>query len=313
MFNLIIGGSGFVGRRLSKTLLDLGEEVLVLDIDVWKSAPRLKQDKSGVMETIYPTDLKWSKDCISRLKFKKNIRIWHLAANSDIAKASKDFEIDYELTLGSTLEALKVAAEVDCKSIEFTSSSAVYGNRVGGAKFFEADLLLPISNYGNMKLSSEVLIRIFADKTSVPYHIHRLANIVGPDMTHGLIFDLVNKIKRNSNELQVLGDGKQRKTYMHVDDLIHSMIEVSKMPESLVINTGPADDGVTVSEVVSIVLRELEIDPIVHYGTKPEGWHGDVVDSVMDTSRMRTLLNFQPRDSRESVEAAVKSRVLEIL
>ena len=265
MFNLIIGGSGFVGRRLSKNLLERGEEVLVLDIDVWKNAPRQTQEKFGVIETIYPTNLNWSQDCISRIKFKKNIRIWHLAANSDIAKASKDFEIDYDLTLGSTLEVLKVASEIDCISIEFTSSSAVYGNRIGSARFLEEDLLMPISNYGNMKLSSEILIRIFSNKNKVPYHIHRLANIVGPDMTHGLIFDLVNKIKRNRNELHVLGDGKQRKTYMHVDDLVHSMIEVSKMPESLLMNTGPSDDGVTVSEVVTLLLQELDLEPIVHF------------------------------------------------
>ena len=313
MFNLIVGGSGFIGTRLTKKLFEIGEEVLVLDIDVWESASIRKQEKFGAIETIYPNDLKWSQDCISRIKFKKNIRIWHLAANSDIAKASKDFEIDYELTLGSTLEALKVAAEVDCKSIEFTSSSAVYGNRNGGARFLEEDLLLPISNYGNMKLASEVLIRIFSDRNGVPHHIHRLANIVGPQMTHGLIFDLVNKIKENRNELQVLGNGKQRKTYMHVDDLVHSMIEVSKMPESLVMNTGPSDDGVTVTEVVTLLLQELNLDPIVHFESKPEGWHGDVVDSVMDTSRMKSLLNFQPRCSRESIEAAIKSRVLEVL
>jgi UDP-glucose 4-epimerase len=307
MMNLIIGGAGFIGKALTKKLRESDEKFLVVDVGVWPNS-----GKPG-SELWTPSDLKWSGECLSKLKGVSKIRIWHLAANSDIAKASTNYEIDYELTLGSTIEVLKVAEKIDCSSIEFTSSSAVYGNRIGGARFLEEDLLLPISNYGNMKLSSEVLIRIFSDKNRVPHHIHRLANIVGQDMTHGLIFDLVNKIKVNRNELKVLGDGNQRKTYMHVDDLIHSMIEVSKMPESLVINTGPADDGVTVSEVVSIVLRELEIDPIVHYGTKPEGWHGDVVDSVMDTSRMRTLLNFQPRDSRESVEAAVKSRVLEIL
>jgi UDP-glucose 4-epimerase len=131
-------------------------------------------------------------------------------------------------------------------------------------------------------------------------------------MTHGLIFDLVNKLKRDRNELNVLGNGKQRKTYMHVEDLVHSMLEVSKLPGSLLMNTGPSDDGITVSEVVTLLLKELDLEPIVRYEDKPEGWHGDVVDSVMDTSKMRTLLNFQPRDSRQSVAAAIKSRVLEV-
>lgn len=312
MFNLVIGGAGFVGACLAKNLAKRGEEALLVDIGVWFTQREKNFESKSQYELIIPTDLKWSAACIAKLKNQKDIRIWHLAANSDIAKASKDFEIDYQLTLGSTIETLKVAAEVDCKSIEFTSSSAVYGNRTGAARFFEDDVLLPISNYGNMKLSSEILIRIFSDRNNVPFHIHRLANIVGPDMTHGLIFDLVNKLKGNRNKLQILGDGKQRKTYMHVEDLVFSMIEVSKMHESLLMNTGPSDDGITVSEVVTLLLKELDLEPVVHYEDKPEGWHGDVVDSVMDTSKMRTLLNFQPRDSRESVAAAIKSRVLEI-
>ena len=304
--NLIIGGAGFIGKSLTKRLKDAGEEFLVVDVGVWQNSGKLGD------EVWTPSDLKWSGECLNKLKGFSDIRIWHLAANSDIAKASTNFEIDYELTLGSTIEVLKVAEKIDCSSIEFTSSSAVYGNRTGSARFFEDDVLLPISNYGNMKLSSEILIRIFSDRNKVPFHIHRLANIVGPEMTHGLIFDLVNKIKQDRNDLNVLGNGKQRKTYMHVEDLVFSMIEVSRMPESLLLNTGPSDDGITVSEVVTLLLKELNIEPVVHYEDKPEGWHGDVVDSVMDTSRMRTLLNFQPKDSRESVAAAIKSRVLEI-
>jgi UDP-glucose 4-epimerase len=306
MMNLIIGGAGFIGKSLTKRLKEDDKKILVVDVGIWQNSRNLGD------EVWTPSDLKWSGECLKKLKGFSDIRIWHLAANSDIAKASKDFEIDYQLTLGSTIETLKVASEVDCKSIEFTSSSAVYGNRVSGAKFLEEDSLSPISNYGNMKLSSEILIKIFSDKTKVPYHIHRLANIVGPEMTHGLIFDLVNKLKENREELKVLGNGKQRKTYMHVEDLVTSMMQISIKSESLLINTGPADDGVTVAEVVKLLLRELGIDPVVHYEAKPEGWHGDVVDSVMDTSKMRNLLNFQPRDSYTSVEAAIKSRVLEI-
>ena len=181
MFNLIIGGSGFIGKSLTKKLKEIGEKILVVDVGIWKNSDSRDDDLWT------PDDLHWSSECIGKLKGISGVRIWHLAANSDIAKAAKNFEIDYELTLGSTIEVLKVAEKIDCSSIEFTSSSAVYGNRIGDRKFQENDPLVPISNYGNMKAASETLIRIFADRNKVPFHNYRLANIVGPNMTHGLI------------------------------------------------------------------------------------------------------------------------------
>jgi UDP-glucose 4-epimerase len=306
MMNLIIGGAGFIGKSLTKRLKESGEKFLVVDIGIWQSPGNLGDNLWR------PSDLKWSGECLNKMKGISDIRIWHLAANSDIAKASTNFEIDYELTLGSTIEVLKVAEKIDCSSIEFTSSSAVYGNRIGDRKFQENDPLVPISNYGNMKAASETLIRIFADRNKVPFHNYRLANIVGPNMTHGLIFDLVNKIRKNSSELQVLGNGMQRKTYLHVDDLISVMSRVALLNESLTLNVGPSDEGMTVAEIVNRLLSELEKVPQVMYEKKTEGWHGDVTNAVMDNTQMKKILSFEPRGSSESIQAAIKNRLSEV-
>jgi len=304
--NLIIGGAGFIGKSLTKRLKEAGKKFLVVDVGIWQSPGNLGDD------VWIPSDLKWSGECLSKLKGISDIRIWHLAANSDIAKASTNFEIDYELTLGSTIEVLKVAEKIDCSSIEFTSSSAVYGNRIGDRKFQENDPLVPISNYGNMKAASETLIRIFADRNKVPFHNYRLANIVGPNMTHGLIFDLVNKIRKNSSELQVLGNGMQRKTYFHVDDLISVMSTVALLDESLTLNIGPSDEGMTVTEIVNLLLSELKNVPQVMYEEKTEGWHGDVTNAVMDNAQMKKILSFEPRGSAESIQEAIKNRLSEV-
>ena len=311
MINLVVGGLGFVGSSLVKKMEKNKMEGFIVDVDVWgKGYSRLGHQLH--FDLIKPTTMNWAAECIEKIG-DKPVRIWHLAANSDIAKASKNLEIDYDLTLGSTLEVLKVANNVDCLSIEFTSSSAVYGNRIGGSKFKEDDLQNPISTYGVMKLASELLIKIYADRNKIPFHSYRLANIIGPDTTHGLIFDLVNKLRKNPCELQVLGDGRQRKTYMHVDDLVECMMKISSTSSSLTVNVGPGDEGLAVYEIVEMILKQTNQNAIVKYEDKPNGWHGDVTDSVMDTSKLHALHPVTPRNSEESVREAISARLSETI
>ncbi len=311
MFNLVVGGLGFIGYNLAKNLEILGQSGLIVDIGVWGNRDYDFQSKK--FEVLTPTTLNWSKVCIPKLSERKKVRIWHLAANSDIAKASKDLSIDYELTLGSTIEVLKVASQVDTHSIEFTSSSAVYGNRILGAKFKESDALNPISTYGAMKAASEYMLKIFSEQNRVPLHIYRLANIIGPDMTHGLIFDLVNKLRTNPKQLQVLGNGLQRKTYMHVDDLIDAMIRISINANNLVLNVGPEDDGLQVNAIVLKLLEKFGGNAKAEYEDKPNGWPGDVTDSVMDTSKLHSLIGKPIRSSADSVSLAIDSRLKETI
>jgi len=112
--------------------------------------------------------------------------------------------------------------------------------------------------------------------------------------------------------LQVLGNGMQRKTYLHVDDLISVMSRVALLNESLTLNVGPSDEGMTVAEIVNRLLSELEKVPQVMYEKKTEGWHGDVTNAVMDNTQMKKILSFEPRGSSESIQAAIKNRLSEV-
>ncbi len=311
MFNLIVGGQGFIGQNLARKLTDLGNSGLIVDIGVWKT--ETLHSTVGNFQILKPHSSEWSEECLAKIGNQGETRIWHLAANSDIEKASKDFTIDYKMTLGSTLEVLNVASQVDTHSIEFTSSSAVYGNRILGAKFKESDALNPISTYGAMKAASEYMLKIFSEQNRVPIHIYRLANIIGPDMTHGLIFDLVNKLRTNPKQLQVLGNGLQRKTYMHVDDLIDAMIRISKNANNLVLNVGPEDDGLQVNAIVLKLLEKFGGNAKAEYEDKPNGWPGDVTDSVMDTSKLHSLIGKPIRSSADSVLLAIDSRLKETI
>jgi UDP-glucose 4-epimerase len=309
--SLIIGGNGFIGQNLVKALTLAGHKIIIADKNIWQ----VQSNKlvKNIIE-LNLNDPNWKDKFIESLNLECAVTIWHLAANSDIAKASDDFEIDFKLTLGSTIDVLNIAAKLGprCKSIEFTSSSAVYGLRQGNKKFSEEDKLSPISNYGIMKEASEKVLNVFSQKTGIPIHIYRLANIVGDKMTHGLIYDLTNKLLLDSTRLQVLGNGYQRKTYLHVTDLVNLMIKFSNSPTSLTVNVGPDDEGMNVKEVAELLVKKANLHCQIEYEEKAEGWFGDVVDSVMETALMRNMSNDSVRSSFEAIDAAIISRLTEI-
>ena len=309
--NLIVGGNGFIGQSLVKTLAQREQKIFIADKNIWK----IKQVRRG--DSITELDLgkpHWKEDFVKSLNSECSVTIWHLAANSDIAKASIDFKIDFDLTLGSTLDVVKIATDLGprCKSIEFTSSSAVYGKRQGNKKFNEEDKLNPISNYGVMKEASEKVLNVFSQKSKIPIHIYRLANIVGNNMTHGLIYDLSNKLLLDPTRLQVLGNGYQRKTYLHVSDLVNSMLKLSVIPTSFTVNAGPDDDGMDVREIAELLVKKANLNCQIHYENKAEGWFGDVTDSVMETTLIRKMLNSSMRSSMEAIDDAISSRLAEL-
>lgn len=309
--NLIVGGNGFIGQNLVNALVPTGHKIVIADKNIWQ----IQRNRFG--KNITELDLSgsnWKEDFVKSLNPECSITIWHLAANSDIAKASVDFEIDFNLTLGSTLDVINIASALGprCKSIEFTSSSAVYGRRQGNRKFHEEDKLIPISNYGVMKEASEKVLNVFSQKTKMPIHIYRLANIVGSNMTHGLIYDLTKKLLLDSTRLQVLGNGYQRKTYLHVSDLVNSMIKLTAIPTSFTVNAGPDDEGMIVREIAELLVKKANLNCQIEYEEKVEGWFGDVIDSVMETKLIRNMSNDLVRSSFEAIDDAISSRLAEL-
>jgi UDP-glucose 4-epimerase len=135
---------------------------------------------------------------------------------------------------------------------------------------------------------------------------------VGPNMTHGVIFDLINKISVNSQILNVLGDGNQRKVYIHVEDLVDFMQDVIKVKDGITLNISNSDDGLAVKEIVTEILNIIGIETEVIYENKQEGWPGDVTICLMDNSKMRKFANLEFRSSKDSVKDAIISRLGEI-
>ncbi len=313
MLHVIIGGLGFIGEHLIRSLLSESKRILIVDIDIWgrssSDTSSSSASASASVSVLKPNNLMWSGQ-VAKIVKNEEIFIWHLAANSDILKGSSSSLIDYELTLGSTVQVYELAKMVNTTGIAFTSSSAVYGQSNATGRFFENSETKPISNYGLMKLASENLLSILSKDLQIPVHIFRLANIVGPKMTHGVIIDFIRKCKADPDLLQVLGDGNQTKTYLHIDDLIYFMENIVINGRSSLTNLGPGDAGVSVAVIAELVIRALGQNNKIVYGNTPHGWFGDVSRSLMGIEKLSNAVHFESLSSRAAVKRAIIENLL---
>jgi UDP-glucose 4-epimerase len=177
----------------------------------------------------------------------------------------------------TTFNTLLLMRELKIPRIAFASTSAVYGENKDLLRETTGPLL-PISNYGAMKLAAEGLISAAVEAYLEQAHIFRFPNVLGPRLTHGIIYDFLNKLKRDPAELEVLGNGTQQKPYLHVKDLIQAMLFIREKANDRVnlFNIGPEDEGATVAEIAKAVLAGVKSDAPIRYTGGDRGWVGDV-------------------------------------
>jgi UDP-glucose 4-epimerase len=150
--------------------------------------------------------------------------VWHIAANPDIRKGTDATMLDLEQNTIATYNALECARRCDVNTFVFSSTSTIYGRASKIPTPEDHGPCLPISLYGASKLACEGLISAYAELYGIKSWIYRFSNIVGHRSTHGILFDLVQKLNKNRKVVEVLGDGKQRKSYMLVEECVDGMV-----------------------------------------------------------------------------------------
>jgi UDP-glucose 4-epimerase len=168
--------------------------------------------------------------------------------------------------------------------------------------------LLPISNYGAMKLASEALISAAAESYLSRSNLFRFPNVVGVPATHGVILDFINKLKVNGSRLDVLGDGTQQKAYLHVSDLVEAMMyirSVPSLPKVFPVNIGPIDEGVTVRFIAESVTERISQNAGVYFGKGNKGWVGDVPKFQYSVERLSEMGWSPKRNSALAVRQAI--------
>lgn len=315
---LVTGAAGFIGSHLIDRLLYLGYKVVGIDNLRVGLIDNLKDAFLNPLFSFYQVDISDQKSLSkfeSRLLLGKNQcidTVWHMAANSDIAAGAVDPRIDLCHTFMTTYEILGLMRRQRAANILFASSSAVYGEAAGQMR---EDLgpLLPISSYGAMKLAAEAAISAAVEVHVNQAFICRFPNVVGSRGTHGVIYDLVRKLKAQPADLEVLGNGLQRKPYLHVSELVDAMIfiKTNATERRALYNIGPEDEGVEVRKIAQTILETANIDLPIRYTGGNRGWPGDVQRFSYSTTKLRDLGWRSQLSSMQSVFRAINENATE--
>lgn len=306
---LITGGAGFIGSHLTKSLIEEDHNVFCVDNLELGNMDNIKDYLSNNHFKFYENDVS-NIEILTQIMKESNIElVFHLAANSDIQKSGINPTIDYKntfLTTYSVLESMRISGT---KKLFFASTSAVYGEKLGVLLKEDIGDLSPISYYGGAKLASEAFISSYAYMNDFDVTIFRFPNVIGPNLTHGVIFDFIKKLEINPNKLQILGDGTQCKPYIYVLDLINAIINITFNYEKGVniYNLG-VEDQTTVREIADIVCNALNLKDIEYEFTSGNrGWKGDVPNFQYDLSKIHNHGWNARFTSNEAVKLTVEN------
>jgi UDP-glucose 4-epimerase len=307
----ISGVAGFIGSKLARHFVQSGEHVVGFDnlsrgelknLDGLQGLPNFR------FEMVDISDGQALRERFASHHETTTIReVWHMAANSDIPAGIADASVDLRDTFLTTHNLLAVMKETGVAALAFASSSAIYGDLGETSISEDCGPLLPISNYGAMKLASEAAISAAAESWLGRALIFRFPNVIGIPATHGVILDFIRRLRDNPDQLVVLGSGNQKKPYLHVDDLIDAMLFLNaQAPGKLgYFNIGPEDKGVTVRYIAETTVETVAPGASIAYGLEDRGWVGDVPRFSYSIDKIRSL-GWHPKfGSAESIKRAV--------
>jgi len=311
---LVSGGAGFIGSHLVDELLKRGFRVRVVDNLSSGSLENVRHNIGNKNFEFVRGDLKNPEDS---LKAVKDVEIvYHLAANPEVRVSTTAPEIHFKENVITTFNLLEACRKLDTvKKLVFASSSTVYGD----AKVFptpENHELKPISVYGASKAACESLICSYAYLYGFKAVSLRYANIVGPRLRHGVVFDFLMKLKGDPNILKVLGDGTQKKSYLYISDAIEATLLVTdKLTERFETYNIGNEDWITVAEIAEIVSKIAGLKPKIIFtgGTRDgRGWPGDVKYMLLSIEKVKKL-GWKPKyTSREAIELTAKALAREV-
>jgi UDP-glucose 4-epimerase len=324
---LITGGAGFIGSSLvSALMLSKNYHVTVLDnlsrgskknISRWLGSPNFEFVQADLLDNSSLSNEEASSP-LQRVVDNSDI-IFHLAANPDVVIGADNTRIDFQQNVQVTyglLEAIRknqAAIQKDNKNknkdrqkrkrLIFTSSSTVYGeaNKMPTPETYTP--LYPISLYGATKLAVEAIISGYCHMFNIQCVVARMANIIGPTNTHGVVYDFISKLSSHPDYLDILGNGQQNKSYLYIDDCISALVLLSARMQTNfgegdnkrlfeVFNIG-SDDTITVLQIAQIAIEQLSLqNQEVRKVFKNDldggrGWKGDVPDFWLDCSKLK--------------------------
>jgi UDP-glucose 4-epimerase len=311
---LVTGGAGFIGSHLVDRLIQ-GNCVSVLDNFSSGKMKFIEHNLGDPRFTLIEGDLLDAEIIDSALDGID--LVFHLAANADVRVGPENTLVHLEENLLATYNLLEAMRKSSVRNIAFTSTSTVYGEATVVPTPESYGPLLPISIYGGTKLACEALISSFSHTFDMKSWIFRFANIVGERSGHGVLPDFIKKLRSNPEELEILGSGTQKKSYLGVRDCVDAMILcVERSADQVNIFNIGSDDWVDVTMIADIVAQKMGLSRVKYRYTggidgDGRGWKGDVRAMLLSTDAIARL-GWRPRHgSRESIELAVEGLLRE--
>ena len=310
---LVTGGAGFIGSHLVDRFVKEGFGVKIIDNLSSGRLENLTQYRNGSRVEVVMRDLKKMEDALKAVDGADVV--FHFAANPEVRVSTINPEIHFNENVVATFNLLEAMRRKDVKELVFASSSSVYGEPEQIPVSEDAPIR-PVSVYGASKAACENLIHAYVKLYGMKAVILRYANVVGPRLRHGVVWDFVNKLRKNPNELEILGDGGQIRSYIYIDDAIEATISAwRKSFSNFNVYNVASEDWLTVDEVADEVIKAMGLlgvkrvhKPLLH----GVGWPGDVKRIALRIDRLKTL-GFTPRfSSRDAVRLTVKSLLAEM-
>jgi UDP-glucose 4-epimerase len=312
--SIVTGGAGFIGSHLTERLLNEGFKVTIIDDFSSGRQENIQHLRGHHRFRIVKEDLKKPSQ-LAHLIQESQI-IYHLAANPEVRIGTTEPKTHFEENILATfnlLEALRQAKQP--KTLVFASTSTVYGDAQQIPTPENYGPLIPISTYGASKLACEALITSYAHTFNHQALILRLANIIGPRSNHGVIVDFIKKLKVNPRKLEILGDGTQEKSYLHIEDCVDAMIHLTNL---MLKNTQKVDifnlgspDKIAVKEIANIITEEMHTPNTEYRFTGGvdggRGWKGDVKTMQLSIEKLLQT-GWKPKHtSKQAVRLATRA------
>lgn len=310
---VITGGAGFIGSHFTAELLNKGHSVLAIDNLCSGTKEHLKpflSNKNFSFELMNVEDT----EKLTHFLIKADTVI-HLASNPDIAKSVSEPRIDFTQGTALTESVAEAARRANVKNILYASGSGVYGD-AGDTILFENSELNPISTYGASKLAGEALLSSYSYMFGMKTLSFRFANVVGRMQTHGVGFDFLLKLKKDQSKLEILGDGNQSKSYVHVSDVVSGVLTAFSRSVKLndVFNVSTSDD-LSVTEIAHLAITILGLDPKfveLKYTGGDRGWKADVPVVRLNSDKLRNLGWEAKFTSRSAMQEALTTMSVKI-
>ncbi len=284
----VTGGAGFIGSTLVDRLLSLGHTVVAYDnfstgvesfLDAARANPAFTLVRGDTLDL--PTLTAAMEGCDA---------VFHLAANADVRFGTEHPRKDLEQNTLATFNVLEAMRVAGVRRIAFSSTGSIYGEAAVFPTPEDAPFPVQTSLYGASKLSGEGMIAAYCEGFGFQGYLFRFVSILGERYTHGHIFDFYKRLRANPNELYVLGNGLQRKSYLYVQDCINAILLAMETAQAKVniFNLG-ADEYCQVNDSIGWITGHLGLTPALRYSGGERGWIGDSPFIFLDCGKIRAL------------------------